>query len=171
MSYVCMSSFGGSGENGRNCHCITVDDQIILLDCGVKREIIDGTVGFYPNLNEEVVKKISCVFLSHCHEDHVASLPLVYHYGYTGKVYATKETIAETVGFIKKWMTFVEKKNGENANKLQILFRYLIVISLYVLASVYLFGLPLIISATFACSSSAFVAHINRWLDKVIPID
>ena len=31
--------------------------------------------------------------------------------------------------------------------------------------------LPLIISATFACSSSAFVAHINRWLDKVIPID
>ena len=125
MSKVCMSSFGGSGENGRNCHCITVDDQIILLDCGVKREIIDGTVGFYPNLNEEVVKKISCVFLSHCHEDHVASLPLVYHYGYTGKVYATKETIAETVGFIKKWMTFVEKKNGvlpytqEDVDKIQ----------------------------------------------------
>ena len=31
--------------------------------------------------------------------------------------------------------------------------------------------LPLIISATFACSSSAFVAHISRWLDRVMPID
>ena len=31
--------------------------------------------------------------------------------------------------------------------------------------------LPLIISATFACSSRAFVAHVNSWLDKVIPID
>ena len=125
MSQVYMSSFGGSGENGRNCHCIEVDGKIILLDCGVKREIIDGTVGFYPALNEEVVSKITCVFLSHCHEDHVASLPLVYHYGYTGKVYATKETIAETRGFINKWMTFVQKKNGvlpytqEDVDKIQ----------------------------------------------------
>lgn len=112
MSKVYLSSFGGSGENGRNCHAIEVDDKIILLDAGVKREIIDGTVGFYPALNEEVVSKISCVFLSHCHEDHVAALPLVYHYGYNGKVYATKETILETKGFINKWMTFVAKKNG-----------------------------------------------------------
>lgn len=125
MNEVILSSFGGSGENGRNCHCIEVDGKIILLDCGVKREIIDGTVGFYPSLNEEVASRISCVFLSHCHEDHVASLPLVYHYGYTGKVYATKETIAETKGFIKKWMTFVEKNNGvlpyteEDLNKIQ----------------------------------------------------
>ena len=31
--------------------------------------------------------------------------------------------------------------------------------------------LPLIISATFACSSSAFVAHVSQWLDRVMPID
>lgn len=31
--------------------------------------------------------------------------------------------------------------------------------------------LPLIISATFAYSSSAFVAHVTQWLDRVIPID
>ena len=52
-----------------------------------------------------------------------------------------------TVGMKPFFLQVVEKKNGENATKLQILFRYLIVISLYVLASVYLFGLPLIISA------------------------
>ena len=109
---VYMSSLGGSGENGRNCHLIEYNDQIILLDCGVKREVIDGTVGFYPALTHEIVEKITCVFLSHCHEDHVASLPLLYHLGYTGKVYATKETIMETPGFIKKWTGFVKKQNG-----------------------------------------------------------
>lgn len=123
--HIYLSSFGGSGENGRNCHLIEINDEIILLDCGVKREIINGVVGFYPNLNEEIVKRIKCVFLSHCHEDHVASLPLLYHLGYEGKVYATKETIAETPGFINKWMTFVDKQNGtlpfskEDASKIK----------------------------------------------------
>lgn len=31
--------------------------------------------------------------------------------------------------------------------------------------------LPMLITATFALSSRAWVAHINRWLDKVMPID
>lgn len=51
-----------------------------------------------------------------------------------------------TVGMKPFYLQVVEKKNGENATKLQILFRYLIVISIYVLASYYLFGLPLIVS-------------------------
>ena len=51
-----------------------------------------------------------------------------------------------TVGMKPFYLQVVEKKNGENATKLQILFRYLIVISLYILASYYLFGLPLIVS-------------------------
>lgn len=109
---VYLSSMSGSGENGRNCHLIEYNDKIILLDCGVKREIIDGTVGFYPGLTPEIVSKISCVFLSHCHEDHVAALPLLYHLGYNGLVYATKETIAETPGFMRKWAGFVKGKNG-----------------------------------------------------------
>lgn len=112
MNKIYLSSLGGSGENGRNCHLVEVNNQIILFDCGVKREIVDGTVGFYPALTKDIVSRITHVFLSHCHEDHVAALPLLYHLGYTGKVYATKETLAETPGFIKKWMTFVGKKNG-----------------------------------------------------------
>lgn len=112
-SNVYLSSLGGSGENGRNCHLIEYNDKIILLDCGVKREVIDGTVGFYPALTPEIVEKITCVFLSHCHEDHVASLPLLYHLGYQGKVYATQETINETIGFVKKWAGFVQKQNGQ----------------------------------------------------------
>ena len=31
--------------------------------------------------------------------------------------------------------------------------------------------LPMLVATTFALSSRAWVAHVNRWLDKVIPID
>lgn len=112
MSNVYLSAFGGSGENGRNCYTIGVGDEFILLDCGVKREIVDGQVGFYPALTRELVSRIKAVFLSHCHEDHVAGLPLLYELGYKGKVYGTRETIAETLGFVKKWMGYVEKNHG-----------------------------------------------------------
>lgn len=112
MNNVYLSAFGGSGENGRNCYTIGMGDEFILLDCGVKREIVDGQVGFYPALTREIVSKIRAVFLSHCHEDHVAGLPLLYELGYQGKVYGTRETIAETLGFVKKWMGYVEKNHG-----------------------------------------------------------
>lgn len=113
MNTVSMTALSGSGENGRNCYMIAVEDGCILLDCGVKREIRDGQVGFYPPLTRELVSHIKMVFLSHCHEDHVAALPLLYELGYEGKVYATSETIAETPGFMKKWQDFVKKNNGE----------------------------------------------------------
>lgn len=109
---IFLSSLGGSGENGRNCHLIGTGDGLILLDCGVKREICGDTVGFYPNLTKEIAADIKAVFLSHCHEDHVAALPLLYELGYTGMVYASAETLAEVPGFIKKWMSYVEAHNG-----------------------------------------------------------
>jgi len=113
MDKVYLSALGGSGENGRNCYLIEVPDGYLLLDCGVKREIIDGQVGFYPSLTKEIVAKIKAVFLSHCHEDHVAGLPLLYQLGYKGKVYASLETISEVPKFITKWMDYVDKNQGE----------------------------------------------------------
>lgn len=112
MGNIFLTSLGGSGENGRNCYLIGKEDGWILLDCGVKREIRDGQVGFYPSLTREIVSHIKMVFLSHCHEDHVAALPLLYELGYKGNVYAAKETALETPGFMKKWQDFVKKNNG-----------------------------------------------------------
>lgn len=107
-----LSSFGGSGENGRNCHVIGTPSGLILLDCGVKREIAGGQVGFYPALTPELVARIRAVFLSHCHEDHVAALPLLASLGYTGKIYASEETIRETPKFIKKWARYAAEHGG-----------------------------------------------------------
>ena len=112
MDKIYLTALGGSGENARNCYMIEMTDGCILLDCGVKREIIDDQVGFYPDMTKEIVSKVKAVFLSHCHEDHVAGLPILYQMGYRGKVYGSRETIKETIGFVKKWMGYVEKNHG-----------------------------------------------------------
>ena len=93
MNNVYLSAFGGSGENGRNCYLIGIGDEFILLDCGVKREIVNGQVGFYPSLTKELVSKIKAVFLSHCHEDHVAGLPLLY------------ELVKSNINFLDKFVS------------------------------------------------------------------
>lgn len=111
-SSVLITSLGGSGENGRNCYLIETEEGSILLDCGVKREIQGEQVGFYPALTRDMVSDLRAVFLSHCHEDHVAALPLLYELGYRGLVYGTAETLAEAPGFIRKWMAYARKNGG-----------------------------------------------------------
>jgi len=107
-----LISFGGSGENGRNCYVVEHGNDLFLLDCGVKREICGGQVGFYPTLTRELVSRIHAVFISHCHEDHTAAIPLLYELGYQGKIYASAETIAMIPSFISKWMSFVKENRG-----------------------------------------------------------
>ena len=107
-----LYSLGGSGENGRNCYAIEWSEGIILLDCGVKREINENGVGDYPVLTKELVSKLKFVLLSHAHEDHSASLPLIYSMGYRGKVYASRPTANSTPNFMNKWKNFVKENNG-----------------------------------------------------------
>ena len=107
-----LYSLGGSGENGRNCYAIEWSEGVILLDCGVKREINENGVGDYPVLTKELVSKLRFVLLSHAHEDHSASLPLIYSMGYRGKVYASSPTANSTPNFMNKWKNFVKENNG-----------------------------------------------------------
>ncbi|MDR2477880.1 MAG: MBL fold metallo-hydrolase, partial [Treponema sp.] len=109
---VRLAAPGGSGENGRNCFAVEYGEDVFLLDCGVQRDIRNGQVGFYPNLTRDFIARIKAVFLSHCHEDHSAALPLLYEMGYRGKVYASSETAARTPAFISKWIDFVMRNHG-----------------------------------------------------------
>ena len=109
---VKLYSIGGSGENGRNCYAVEWSDGVILLDCGVKREIIGDKIGDYPLLTKDFVSKIKFVLLSHAHEDHSAALPLLYNMGYEGKIYASSPTASSTLKFVNKWRNFVKDNNG-----------------------------------------------------------
>ena len=108
---ITIRSLGGSGEDSRNCFLISFNEKSILLDCGVRREIAE-TERVYPLLNKDIVSKIDAVYLSHCHEDHSASLPYLYHLGYKGYVYASKETIDLSPSYISKWQDYVLTNNG-----------------------------------------------------------
>ena len=105
-------ALGGSGESGRNCFAIETADAAYLIDCGVKRDVSQTSIGAYPLLTKGLVKKLRAVFLSQVHQDHSAALPLLYHLGYTGNIYTSDESIHTVERFIKKWADYVQSRPG-----------------------------------------------------------
>lgn len=108
---VTVESLGGSGEEARNCFCVSAEGKRFLLDCGVLREI--SAVGrVYPLITKEIASSIDAVFLSHAHEDHSAALPYLYELGYRGPVFCHSETMALVKSFMRKWVSYVKGKGG-----------------------------------------------------------
>jgi len=120
---VTVESLGGSGEEARNCFCVSSGGKRFLLDCGVLREI--STVGrVYPLITKEIASSIDAVFLSHAHEDHSAALPYLYELGYRGPVFCHSETMLLVKSFMRKWVSYVKDKGGIlpfNENNIELL--------------------------------------------------
>ncbi|CAG8805822.1 15348_t:CDS:2, partial [Racocetra persica] len=68
----------GLQEVGKNCYCLEKNDDLIIVDCGVKfvnnNNLADGTIPNFTYLQENR-KKIKGLFLTHAHEDHVGGIP------------------------------------------------------------------------------------------------
>lgn len=109
---IAVTSLGGSGEEARNCFLLEAGNHAVLLDCGVRREALGALDHVYPAFTREIAGRLTAVFLSHAHEDHVAALPYLYELGYRGNVYGTEETIRLAGGFMKKWVDFVTAAGG-----------------------------------------------------------
>ena len=75
---VRVGFLGGLGEIGRNCAAIEIDGKIALLDCGIMFPEDDmlGVDLVLPDFSSvlERPEDVSCVVLTHGHEDHVGSL-------------------------------------------------------------------------------------------------
>ncbi|MCP4965381.1 MAG: ribonuclease J [bacterium] len=75
---VRIGFLGGLGEIGRNCAAIEIDGKIALLDCGIMFPEDDmlGVDLVLPDFSSVLDRPddISCVVLTHGHEDHVGSL-------------------------------------------------------------------------------------------------
>ncbi len=75
---VHVTFLGGLGEIGRNCAAIEIDGKIALIDCGLMFPEADmlGVDLVFPNW-EWLTKRredVSCVIVTHGHEDHVGAL-------------------------------------------------------------------------------------------------
>ena len=72
---------GGLGEVGRNMSAVQYDDDIILIDAGVRfaEEDMPGIDFIIPNAKwlEDKKDKVKAMFFTHGHMDHIGALPFV----------------------------------------------------------------------------------------------
>lgn len=73
--------FGGLGEVGRNMSAVQYDNEIVLIDAGVRfpREDMPGIDFIIPNVGylEDKRHMVKAMFFTHGHMDHVGGLPFL----------------------------------------------------------------------------------------------
>ncbi|MGL5915610.1 MAG: MBL fold metallo-hydrolase, partial [Culicoidibacterales bacterium] len=97
MATIKIVALGGQAENGKNLYIIEVDEQIFVIDAGLKYPEetmlgVDKIVADFDYLIQNK-KRIRGIFLTHGHEDRIGALPslLALH---PFPIYGTKLTLA-----------------------------------------------------------------------------
>ena len=80
-SPISIYALGGLGEVGKNMYCIEDDNNIIILDCGVRFPGvefpgIDYIVPDFTHLKNNR-NKVKALFITHGHEDHIGGIPFL----------------------------------------------------------------------------------------------
>lgn len=86
---------GGLGEVGKNMYCLMHENEIIIIDAGIRfpeGELfgVDYVLPDYTFLkqNEE---KIKCLIITHGHEDHIGAIPFILQTVNIPAIYAPKQ--------------------------------------------------------------------------------
>jgi ribonuclease J len=91
-------ALGGLHEVGRNCYCLEKNDDLIIIDCGIKfvnNNLVSGTIPNFSYLQARQ-KKIKGLFITHGHEDHIGGIPYLLQLIPTIPVYGSEFSISLT---------------------------------------------------------------------------
>ena len=91
---VSIYALGGLGEVGKNMYCFENENQIVIIDCGVKFpgvELpgIDYIVPDFTHLKNNK-NKIRALIITHGHEDHIGGIPFLIQHVNIPVIYAPK---------------------------------------------------------------------------------
>src|SRR3954451_21904284 len=106
-------ALGGLHEVGKNCYVLEKNEDIIIVDCGVKflngSNLADGTI---PNFSYLLAnrEKIKGLFITHGHEDHIGGIPYLLKLIPNIPVYGSKFSVA----LVKKKIKTRRKRKSEN---------------------------------------------------------
>lgn len=93
-SPVKIYALGGLGEVGKNCYCIENDNDLLIIDSGVKFPdyTTPGVSYIIPDFThlKEVSGKIRALVITHGHEDHIGSIPFLLQTVRIPLIYASK---------------------------------------------------------------------------------
>jgi len=81
MDNTKIFALGGLDENGKNCYCIEIEDQLYVVNCGLKRpeDAQYGVECIIPDFTYiiENKKKLCGVIITHLHDDLMDALPFL----------------------------------------------------------------------------------------------
>lgn len=103
-----LTFYGGASEVGRLCILLEDNQKNLLMDCGIKL----GEQTEYPLLDQESLKKIRNITISHAHMDHCGYLPHIYNKGGRPKVFLTKPT-RDLMGVLLADYQRIQKEKAE----------------------------------------------------------
>lgn len=104
MANIKIMALGGLGEQGKNMYIVEINNDIFVLDAGLKYPEIDmyGVDAVVPDITYliENKKRIQGIFLSHGHEDNIGAIPYLLK-RIPVRVYGTHYTLSLVEDFLK----------------------------------------------------------------------